>query len=60
MADTTRQLITPARAAEIFGVHRETIYLWIKDGRLPAVKLSRRMTRIRMADVDALIERSAA
>lgn len=55
-----RLMVSPAEVAEMVGVHRETVYLWIKEGRLPAVKLTRRITRIRVSDVEAMIERSAA
>lgn len=41
-------------------VDRDTIFKWIKQGKLPATKLSRRIIRIRLADLEALIERSAA
>lgn len=50
-----RLMISPAEAAEMLSVDRATIFRWIRDGRLPASKLSPRIVRIRVADIDALL-----
>jgi MerR family transcriptional regulator, light-induced transcriptional regulator len=45
-------------AAERLGVHYQTAYRWVRDGRLPAERLGGRY-RIAVADLDALVaERS--
>ena len=43
-----------AQAAEIKGVHKNTIRNRIKDGSLPAVRLGRNIIRINLADLEAL------
>lgn len=53
-------MVSPKEAAAMVSVDRDTIFKWIKQGKLPATKLSRRIIRIRLADLEALIERSAA
>ena len=54
-----RQMISPAEAAQMLRVAPKTIRDWIRDGRLPATKLTRRTIRIRVADIERLIEVSA-
>jgi excisionase family DNA binding protein len=49
------QLYTIAQVAELLGLSTRTIYRWIKAGRLPIVRLGRRV-RIRHGDVVAFIE----
>ena len=44
----------------MWSVDRETILRWIREGKLPAVRLSRRIIRIRVADLDALEAQHAA
>ncbi|MBE0418099.1 MAG: nucleotidyltransferase domain-containing protein [Coriobacteriia bacterium] len=51
-------LLTPRQVAERLAVSSRTVYLWIEEGRLPAVRLSERVTRVPAEAVDALIERS--
>jgi excisionase family DNA binding protein len=55
-----KQMVSPAEAAAMWSVDRETILRWIRDGKLPAVRLSRRVIRIRVADLDALEKQHAA
>jgi MerR family transcriptional regulator, light-induced transcriptional regulator len=43
-----------AAAAERLGVHYQTAYKWVREGRLPAVRVRGRY-RVEPADVDALI-----
>lgn len=33
--------MTPAQVAEAFGVCKETVYRWIKRGKLPCVRIER-------------------
>lgn len=39
-------LLTPRQAAQRLAVSPRTIYSWIEEGRLPAIRLSERVTRI--------------
>ena len=39
-------LLTPDEVARRLGVSRDTVYLWVKKGRLPAVRPSPRVIRI--------------
>lgn len=41
MAEQTREIFTPEQAAEYLQVNRETIYRYIRDGKLAASKLGR-------------------
>lgn len=54
-----RMLLTPRQVAERLAVSPRTVYLWIEQGRLPAVRLSERVTRVPVDAVDALIESAA-
>lgn len=51
-----RLMISPQDAAELLSVDRDTIFRWIKAGRLKASKLSPRIVRIRMADIEAMLD----
>jgi len=58
-AVVARAMVSPQEAAAMLHVDRTTIFRWIKDGKLSASKLSPRIVRIRVADIDALLERGA-
>ena len=48
-----REWLTVEEAAEMFGVHDQTVRRWLRSGRLPGTLLSRRAGyRIRRADVE--------
>ena len=49
------ELISMAEAARLAGLHRNTIYLWVKEGRLEAVR-SGRERLVNKADLLALVE----
>ena len=49
-------LLTVDQVVAILGNHRITIYEYVKDGRLPAVRLGTRALRFRESDVQAFIE----
>ncbi len=50
-------LLTPKQVAEKLAVSTRTVYLWLEEGRLPAVRLSERVTRVPSQAVDALVAR---
>lgn len=35
--------MTPAQVAALYGVCKETVYRWIKRGKLPCVRIERRI-----------------
>ncbi len=51
-------LLTAPEAAKRLNVSVRTVYSWIKEGRLPAVRLSARCTRVPGEAVEALIRAS--
>lgn len=48
-------LLTPRQVAEKLAVSTRTVYLWLEEGRLPAVRLSERATRVPSEAVDTLV-----
>lgn len=51
------RLLTVDEAADVLGVSKRTVYRWVEDGRLNAMRLSRRVLRISARDIgDALRE----
>jgi len=48
------ELLSPRRAAEVLECSEHGIRKWIRQGRLPAVKIGR-LVRIRKADLEAAI-----
>jgi excisionase family DNA binding protein len=53
--DIKEQYYTVAQAAKRLGVHYETAARWVRSGRLPAIKLSRRRTLIPKRACNALL-----
>lgn len=53
--DSEVRLYTIAQVADLLSMSTRTVYRWIKAGKLPIVRLGRRV-RIRHGDVVALIE----
>jgi excisionase family DNA binding protein len=47
--------VSPQDAADMLDVDRDTIFAWIRQGRLSASKLSPRIVRIPVASIEALI-----
>jgi len=47
------ELLTVGEVAKLLKVSPHTIYRWIADGRLRAVRYSQRVLRVRRSDVDA-------
>lgn len=52
-----KELLRVGEAAEVLNVSRWTIYRWVEEGRLEAVRLGKGSLRIFRASLDALIER---
>ena len=55
LPDSEIRLYTIAQVADLLSMSTRTVYRWIKAGKLPIVRLGRRV-RIRHGDVVALIE----
>lgn len=56
MPDDRPELLTIQQAADYLGLSRRTIELWMRNGKLPAVRLGPRTRRIRADDLAALIQ----
>jgi excisionase family DNA binding protein len=52
MLDTKDELLTVAEAARLLKVTPHTIYRWIGQGRLRALRYSRRVLRVRRSDLE--------
>ena len=50
-----RDYISVKEAVAIFGVERDTIYRLIRKGRIPAINLGTRLTRIKREDLEQLL-----
>lgn len=50
-----RDYISVKEAVAIFGVERDTIYRLIRKGRIPAINLGTRLTRIKREDIEQLL-----
>ncbi len=53
------QLISPTEAQHRLAIGQTTYYLWVKKGWLHPIRFSRRLIRIRAAEVSDLIARIA-
>ena len=51
-----QEYLNVAQAAELLQVCTVTIRKWITAGKLPATRVSPRISRIRKADIDALMQ----
>ena len=49
-------LLTTREAANWLNVSRHTVLIWVKEGRLPALRLQRGHLRYRIEDVKALLK----
>jgi excisionase family DNA binding protein len=49
-------MMTPEDVADWLQVHRHTVYRWIEEGRLPALRIGR-VYRIPRAEVLAMVKR---
>lgn len=48
-------LVSAARVAEHFGVCVGTVNAWVRLRRIPCVRLSRRVVRFRLSEVEAAL-----
>lgn len=46
-----QEFLTIPQAAEILGVHKNTVWTRVREGSLPAVRISPRLVRIRKSDL---------
>lgn len=54
------ELLTVAQVAERLSISQRAVWAMIADGRLPAIRLGHRATRIDAADVERLIAAARA
>lgn len=59
-ATARRYMVSPQEAAEMLSVDRETVLRLIRRGELKASRISRKIIRIRLADIEAFAERRSA
>jgi len=50
-------LLRPSELARVWELHPKTVYLWIKEGRLPAIKTPGAQYRVRSDDARAYCEK---
>ena len=55
-----RVFYTLAQAAQLLGVHYETVARWVRNGKLPGVKLSRRRVVVLKEKLDAFLSGESA
>lgn len=58
--DEEADLLTPAEVAGLCRVTKTTVFRWVADGELAAVRLGKRVVRFHRDDVDRFISRGAA
>lgn len=49
-------LLSAASITTRFGIGMTTLYKWVKQGDLPAVRFSKRLVRYRLSDLEALLQ----
>lgn len=58
--DRTDRGYRPAKAAEILGISRATLWRWARDGRLSAKKIGPRTTIFLESDIRAMLATGSA
>ena len=53
--DWDDELLTTREVADYLGVHIKTVQGWVRDGRIPAMRLANQYLRFRRSDVEALL-----
>ena len=56
MNEPLKKLLSTREAADILGVHVQTVRQYIRRGELPAVKISPRLYKIHPEDLERFIE----
>jgi len=51
------QLLTPEQAAKALAVSPRTVKQWLRDGKLPGVKLAGKVWRVKASDLQAFIKK---
>ncbi len=51
-------LLRPSELARVWALHPKTVYLWIREGRLPAIKTPGAQYRVRTDDARAYCEKN--
>lgn len=59
MQTQTKQYYTPEEAGEILSLHKETIYRWLRSGKLPGTKVSHKCWRISLAQIEQMMQAAA-
>lgn len=54
--DMQQEYYTPEQVAELFQVTRQAVYKWIREGKLEAVELAPRVTRVTRAALDTFVK----
>ena len=49
------ELLTVKQVAEILQVHEQTVWRYLRNGSLPAVRLGRRVVRVARSDLETFI-----
>jgi len=55
MDNSAAQLLTIRQVAELLQVHEQTAWRYVRQGRLPCVRLGRRAIRVARQDLDDFI-----
>ena len=53
-------LFTSKDIAQRFGVKVETVRAWVRDGRIPCIRASRKIVRFRIEEVEAALRQEAS
>ena len=54
-----KEWLSVQEAADYLGVARPTIYRWAKESRIPILKLSKGVARVRRRDLEAFLQNAA-
>ena len=54
---TTSKLADVGKAAKHFGVHPETLRMWVRQGRIPCIRPTRKTIRFDLKEVDKALSK---
>lgn len=57
MSSADLRLLSPRDVAEILGIHRKTVHLWLRTGKLEGIKISYRSWRISKSALEAFLDK---